>query len=165
MINSGIFLYSKKSIMLKTGDNWGKSKNNAQDDSTHVGGGYIFSYSQYLSMDSFATFNATQRGCLPETVVTMMEESDPVRVLKSKYYNACKVNGGSGLGRGSLGMLIDYTTCKWFLPKQQSSDNFKYATPGTGGEVSINPSDTNNTCYGGGVVHLLAKDLDLLGNL
>jgi hypothetical protein len=98
-------------------------------------------------------------------VFTIREESDPVRVLKSRYYNVCKVNGGSGLGPGSLGMLIDYTTCKWFLPPQQNSDDFKYATPGSGGEVNLNPSETNNTCYGGGVVYLRSKYLNLCGKV
>lgn len=54
-------------------------------------------------------------------------------------------------------MMINYDTCKYFMPGQQPSLYFNYATPGKGGEISHYIPNEANRCYGGGVVYLIAK--------
>jgi hypothetical protein len=149
LIETGIFLYSNSTIGISS-----YSGDSSQTPTpSNINGGYIFSYSKNLVTDESSIFNATQRGCSPNILST--------NKVKSKYYKICKVNGGSGLGRGTLGMLINYNSCKFFMPSRQKSELFPLATPGVGGEISHFTAVSDNAGYGGGTVFLISDKMDL----
>ena len=134
---SGIFLYGS---IIKI-------------DKTNLIAGYIFAYSKLFNSSSDSILKASQRGCSPSLLTS--------NIQKSKYYKMCRVNGGSGLGRGSLGVKVNYGLCRFFLPKQQSQNMFNLATAGKGGEISHFVPYKNDNGFAGGVVFLVGNLMKL----